>query len=134
LSEGLSLRDEGGLRILHGVSRWLPRVAAVLALVLVGLGVYAIVEPVALFGYDDKALKRSLRDEADSSGPAECTPRGEHWLGYLSDGGSGIDAAYRLEADADGCWTATPVAIGKSPVDARQPELAGCVDLTDIIL
>jgi len=117
------------------VSRWLARAAAIIAVVLVGLAVYAIIEPVALFGYDGAALQRSLEDEAGNEyGKAKCKAQADGWLCYIeTDPGSGFGAAYKLHSDDDGCWTARPVPYGKeSPPDHR--ELSACVDLTDIIL
>jgi len=117
------------------MSRWAARIAAGFALCLVGLAVYAIVEPVKLFGYDNAALKRSLKDEADLPGAGKCEPHGEVWRCYLeTDVGSGYGWAYRLEADSDGCWTAIPIRYGKPPISPEQRRLEACVDLTDIIL
>lgn len=118
------------------MARWIPRIAAVVGIALVAATVYTIVEPVQLFGFDGKAPKRSLQDEAPTEyGAAKCTQEGGGWRCLIATGASsGYGAAYELDVDDDGCWTAEPVRYGNSPLDSSQPALAACVDLTDIIL
>lgn len=115
--------------------RWIVRLVALLALVLPAVAVYAILEPVAMFGYDGPALAHSLEGEApEQFGDAGCNEReGGEWLCSIElDPGTGREHGYELRVDDDGCWRARPVeAVAESR--PRPGRLKGCVDLLDII-
>lgn len=99
-------------------------------LLLAGL-VYAIIEPVSIFGYDADALGESLEGELpDSHGDSRCEElqQRDKWMCFT---GINLTATYVLTVDDDGCWDAKRVAFG---TDTHPPseEEDGCVDLFDV--
>ena len=114
---------------------WTARVLAIGVIGLVGLAVYVVLEPVAIFGYDGDALSESLEGKAPSSyGRAECKEHPGGWLCDIeTDPGSGFGASYTLTASDAGCWEATPVRYGKPPIPKEQVSVSGCVDVIDLI-
>ena len=109
----------------------LPSLWTVIGLLVVAGIIYAILEPVALFGYDGPALGESLESAVeDSHGESKCEQaQGDTWDCFT---GLDLNRAYRLTVDDEGCWTGMPVPSQSTPRPTPD-EVDGCVDILDII-
>ena len=102
----------------------------VVGVLVIAALIYAILEPVSIFGYDGEALGESLESAVpDSHGSSKCDEQqNDVWVCFV---GLNMSAQYRMTADDDGCWTADRVRYQGDP-GAPAEEFSGCVNLLDV--
>jgi hypothetical protein len=112
--------------------RWPFGTAATVILVLLAVGIYFTIEPLAVLDYDGGSLAESLEGEVpDEYGDAECTEHAGGWRCLIeTTSGDTIGGAYDLKVDEEGCWVARPIPYGKAP--PAEPAQPACVDILDV--
>ena len=108
----------------------MPRPWTIIGILLVAFVIYAVLEPVKLFGYNGRSLGESLETQVEASaGDSACQEaQGGVWNCQT---GVDLNRNYRLTVGDDGCWTGMAVPSKSMP---RPPadEVEGCVNILNI--